>query len=184
MIETILLVVFKREVRLEALKKQAMTDGLTGLFNRHYFEKTLERELNQARRSEKDLSLIVFDVDFFKKYNDRYGHQSGDGCLIAVAGAIKESLRRESDWAVRFGGEEFVVILPGTELEGAKLMAEKIMEAVRRLRIPHEDSTVGPFLTLSAGIASSREVDDSAQLFNLADQNLYAAKNAGRDRRH
>ena len=183
-IETILLVVFKREVRLEALKKQAMTDGLTGLFNRHYFEKTLERELNQARRSEKDLSLIVFDVDFFKKYNDRYGHQSGDGCLIAVAGAIKESLRRESDWAVRFGGEEFVVILPGTELEGAKLMAEKIMEAVRRLRIPHEDSTVGPFLTLSAGIASSREVEDSVQLFNLADQNLYAAKNAGRDRRH
>ena len=181
-IEAILVVVFKREVRLEALKKQAVTDGLTGLFNRHYFEKTLEREMNQARRSGKELALIICDVDFFKKYNDRYGHQAGDGCLVAVARAIKQSLRRESDWAVRFGGEEFVVILPGTDLEGAKLMAERILEAVRCLLIAHEESTASPFVTLSAGIASSREGDDPVRLLMTADQNLYEAKKTGRNR--
>ncbi|MDY0267481.1 diguanylate cyclase domain-containing protein [Trichloromonas sp.] len=183
-IEAILLAVFRRELRLEILKKQAMTDGLTGFFNRHYFDKTLERDLNLARRAGKELSLIVCDVDSFKKFNDRYGHQAGDRCLVEVAGAIGKALRRESDWAVRFGGEEFVVVLPGTDLAGARLMAERLLEAVRRLRIAHEASEVSPFVTLSAGIATSREADDPAELFNAADRHLYQAKEQGRDRWH
>lgn len=184
LIEAILLAVFRRELRMETLKKQAMTDGLTGLFNRHYFEKTLERDLNLARRARQELSLVVCDVDYFKKYNDRYGHQAGDRCLVELAGAIGKALRRESDWAVRFGGEEFVVVLPGTDSAGARLMAERLLEAVRRLRIVHEESEVSPFVTLSAGVATSREAEDPAELFNRADHHLYQAKEQGRDRWH
>jgi diguanylate cyclase (GGDEF)-like protein len=165
----------------QALKTLAESDGLTGLANRRLFESTLGRELGRARRSGTPFALILADVDYFKKYNDRYGHVAGDDCLRQVAAAIAAGVRRPGDLAARYGGEEFAITLPDTALEGGIAVAEKIRAAVAGLDIPHADSPTGK-VSLSLGVVSglSAAAPDSDWV-EAADRLLYAAKAGGRD---
>jgi len=165
-----------------SLKVLAESDGLTGLANRRLFEDTLARELARARRSGAPFALILGDVDFFKKYNDRYGHVAGDDCLRKVAAAIALGARRPGDLAARYGGEEFAVILPDTGLEGAMTVAEAIRTAVADLQLEHADGPAGQ-VSLSLGVATglAGTEPDSAWV-GAADRLLYEAKAGGRNR--
>lgn len=167
-----------------ALQALANTDSLTGLANRRHFEKTLSKEQDRARRNGKPCSLILGDVDFFKKFNDHYGHVAGDACLRQVADAIAGSLRRPADLAARYGGEEFVVILPETGAAGAVAVANTIRASIHAAQIAHADS---PFkhVTISLGVYTGHAALDAAQAIDwvkAADALLYEAKRAGRDR--
>jgi len=168
-----------------SLRALADSDGLTGLGNRRLFEEALEREVGRARRSSAPFALILTDVDFFKKYNDRYGHVAGDACLRQIATAIASGARRPADLAARYGGEEFALILPDTDLDGAMAVAELIRAAVAELDIDHADSPFGK-VTLSLGVAAgnpSQEPENAVQCWvEAADALLYDAKEAGRDR--
>ena len=169
----------KRETELE---EKSFFDSLTGIFNRRYFDENVEKEWKKCARENEPLSLIMLDVDFFKKYNDYYGHQEGDNCLKKVAQEIKISLLRPSDIAVRYGGEEFVVILPNTNIHGAHRVAERIRKNIINLAIKHEDSTVSEVVTLSQGIAVMKNRNDTVfECLKQADQSLYKAKNNGRN---
>jgi diguanylate cyclase (GGDEF)-like protein len=172
-----------REVN-EELLRMAATDGLTGIANRRAFDDYLEREWKRMIREKSPLSLILCDIDFFKNYNDRYGHIQGDACLKAVAQALLGCLVRPGDFPARYGGEEFVLVLPDTPLAGALHVAEQIQAAIRKLALPHETSAVSPFVTLSLGVAQAdplpgAEIDD---LLAKADEALYGAKRQGRNR--
>jgi diguanylate cyclase (GGDEF)-like protein/PAS domain S-box-containing protein len=164
------------------LESLANKDGLTGLANRRHFDSTLHMEFTRARRSATILTLVMIDVDFFKAYNDRYGHLAGDTCLKTVANAVQSHLKRPGDITARFGGEELVILLPGTDLEEAMELAEQIRKAIGELRIEHAGAPRG-FLTISAGVASIVAVGDREprHLVEHADQALYSAKNKGRD---
>ncbi|TQK10306.1 sensor domain-containing diguanylate cyclase [Herbaspirillum sp. SJZ107] len=168
-----------------SLRALADSDGLTGLGNRRLFEEALEREVGRARRSGLPFALILTDVDFFKKYNDRYGHVAGDACLRQVALAIASGARRPADLAARYGGEEFALILPDTDLDGAMAVAELIREAVAELQLEHADSPNGR-VTLSLGVVAgypAREAEQpSCAWVEAADTALYDAKAAGRNR--
>lgn len=168
----------------EQLKKIAFLDGLTQVANRRRFEAYLSHEWRRLARDQMPLSLILCDIDYFKKFNDVYGHQAGDGCLRQVAGAISRSVKRPADLVARYGGEEFAVILPGTDLAGAEKVAEDMRLAVRSHRIPHSGSEVEPFVTLSLGVATCHPTahNCSAALVRRADEALYQAKREGRDR--
>ena len=181
-VETVLLWIFRQEFRLQEVQYESTIDSLTGVFNRRYFDKAIKHDLLHANRSKGSLSLIVCDIDFFKKYNDSYGHSKGDRCLKIVSKELNESLSRDSDWIARYGGEEFAIVLPGTNLEGAIMVAERICSAVENLRIPHKGSEISRWVTISAGVASSNDSSDPAELFNIADQCLYRAKKNGRNR--
>jgi len=166
-----------------ALKALADSDGLTGLANRRGFEHTLAAEHERARRNGQPWALIMTDVDHFKKYNDRYGHVAGDECLRLVAGALRSGTRRPTDLAARYGGEEFAVILPDTDLEGARAVADNIRAAVAALDIAHADGLHGR-VTLSIGVVASHPagVDAPALAWvEAADALLYQAKAQGRD---
>ncbi|ALK96103.1 hypothetical protein AB595_08540 [Massilia sp. WF1] len=166
----------------ETLKVQAESDGLTGLANRRMFEETLGRELARARRTGASFALILADVDCFKKYNDRYGHVAGDDCLRKVAVAIAAGVRRPGDLAVRYGGEEFAVILPETDLEGALTVAETIRAAVAALAIEHADGPTGK-VSLSLGVAAGPAgAETDGAWVEAADRQLYQAKAGGRNR--
>ena len=165
------------------LRGLAFLDGLTGIANRRRFDETLETEWRRGRRSGSSLAVIMGDIDNFKHYNDHYGHQAGDTCLKAVAGALARTLKRGQDLAARYGGEEFVCLLPETEAPGARVLANALWEAIRDLAIPHEGTAPG-IVTLSLGFASmipSGEVEAKA-LVALADLQLYKAKSGGRNR--
>lgn len=166
------------------LEQLSLQDALTGLANRRHFDMYLESQVAVARRYRRPLSLILCDVDAFKRYNDRYGHQAGDECLRRTASAIQSCCRRPADLVVRYGGEEFAAILPDTDLRGATQIAETIREAVAQLRIPHAASPVGPYVSISGGIAylRLRERTNAQELIAEADQSLYEAKRQGRDR--
>ena len=167
-----------------ALKALADSDGLTGLANRHSFEHTLVAEYERARRNGQPWALIMTDVDHFKKYNDRYGHVAGDECLRLVAGALRSGTRRPTDLAARYGGEEFALILPDTDLEGARAVADNIRAAVAALDIAHADGLHGR-VTLSIGVVAAQPAGaDVAALawVEAADALLYQAKAQGRDR--
>ncbi|WP_323143762.1 sensor domain-containing diguanylate cyclase [Massilia phyllosphaerae] len=168
-----------------SLRALADSDGLTGLGNRRLFEEALEREVGRARRSGLPFALILTDVDFFKKYNDRYGHVAGDACLRQVALAIASGARRPADLAARYGGEEFALILPDTDLEGAMAVAELIREAVAELQLEHADSPNG-LVTLSLGVVAGYPAQEAEQASSAwveaADTALYDAKASGRDR--
>jgi diguanylate cyclase (GGDEF)-like protein len=170
------------ELQNVSLQAQANTDSLTGLGNRRLFEQTAANEQERARRSGKPCSLIMSDVDFFKKYNDRYGHVAGDACLRQVALAIACGLRRPADLAARYGGEEFVIVLPETDLDGARAVAENIRASIAAQAIPHADS---PFahVTLSLGVYTAAPAEgDVALWIRAADAALYEAKETGRNR--
>jgi two-component system chemotaxis family response regulator WspR len=175
------------EIKNQELARISMQDGLTGLANRRRFDEVLDRECRRAIREETHLSLLMIDVDFFKKYNDSYGHQAGDECLRQVAAAVGATARRPGDLAARYGGEEFSVILPNTPEEGASNVADKIREGIAALNLPHMASTVASRVTLSLGIATTRAGGNAGEnaspkvLVERADAALYAAKRAGRD---
>ncbi|WP_445500686.1 diguanylate cyclase [Microvirga sp. G4-2] len=178
---------FQRELRRrtaaeDELARLATTDGLTGLPNRRAFDEAFEREWSQAARSGHALSLLFVDVDFFKRYNDRYGHGEGDRVLRAVAEAISGSLKRPDDFGARYGGEEFTLLLPATDRAGAEAMAEAIRAAVMALGLAHEDSP-HRVVTVSVGVAGAvpRPGQRSQSLLQSADTALYRAKAAGRN---
>lgn len=165
------------------LQRLATEDGLTGIANRRMFDVQLSEEWKRARRSHQPLSLILLDVDHFKKFNDSFGHQRGDECLIEVARVLRESCRRPADLVARYGGEEFAALLPETELEGAKRIAERIRAAVVELEIANPQAPHG-FITVSLGLVSARygnEWQGTSQIIEAADQELYRAKQRGRN---
>jgi diguanylate cyclase (GGDEF)-like protein len=152
--------------------------------NRRSFDQTLNAEWRRTTRESRGLSLLMVDVDFFKHYNDTYGHQGGDECLRRVAGAMTDVVKRTSDEVARYGGEEFAVLLPATDLEGSCIVAERMRAAVEGLAIPHARSEVADCVTVSIGVASMRASLDGhqRQLVDAADKALYRAKKEGRNR--
>ena len=162
----------------------ALVDGLTGVANRRCFDQQLCVEWRRAARIAAPFALLLMDVDYFKRYNDRYGHQAGDDCLRRVASAIQSGLMRPCDLAARYGGEEFACILPGTDLPGALAVAERLGQLVRDLRIEHALSDVNDLVTVSIGVAVSTAGyhGEAASLVALADSELYRAKREGRNR--
>lgn len=166
------------------LQRLSSLDGLTGIANRRQFDETLKREWQRALRDSTPLSLILIDIDYFKVYNDTYGHQRGDECLQQVAQALAKTLSRPADLVARYGGEEFVAVLPGTSPDGAEKMAERFRTAVQTLGIVHNGSGAGSEVTISAGVATIVPTpDDSPESFiERADRALYQAKDCGRNR--
>jgi diguanylate cyclase (GGDEF)-like protein len=168
----------------DLLRSMALMDGLTGMANRRKFDEEILADWRQCLREQKPLSVILVDVDFFKRYNDRYGHQAGDGCLKSVAQALFETVRRPYDLVARYGGEEFACILPKTGLRGAVEIAERMQERIRALGIEHSASDVDDVVTVSLGVATLTPTNDLAfqMLIEAADKQLYEAKNTGRAR--
>ncbi|WP_329603124.1 diguanylate cyclase [Undibacterium baiyunense] len=168
----------------DLLRSWAYLDGLTGVHNRRFFDERVNAEMGRAIRNQTALSLVMLDVDFFKRFNDHYGHQAGDDCLRRVAKTLKTSLMRSSDNIARYGGEEFVCLLPDTGFAGAMQLAETIRKDVINLQIEHATSSVAPFVTVSLGIGCKPEkAHGSANgLISLADTQLYKAKEHGRHR--
>lgn len=160
----------------------SQNDELTKISNRRNFDEMMDTYYEQSRQDETPLSILFIDVDFFKKYNDFYGHQKGDDVISSIAKSIKNAIRH-MDFVARYGGEEFVVLLPETDAHGAYAVASNIYRAIERLEIPHEMSEVSPFVTISLGITVFKgEVDLSkAELLGIADQALYRAKQLGRN---
>ncbi|MEH2121331.1 GGDEF domain-containing protein [Nostoc sp.] len=169
---------------LQQLNIIATIDSLTQVANRRRFEEYLDIEWRRMTRSQQPLSLILFDVDFFKSYNDTYGHPMGDRCLSKIARVMKDVVQRPTDLVTRYGGEEFAVILSNTDIHGAAHIAEKICFAVRKAAIPHENLQINPYVTLSAGLATEIPIFDSnfQKIIVEADKALYQAKATGRNR--
>ncbi len=167
----------------EALTRLSVSDGLTQIANRRKFDEHLTIEWTRLKREKQPLSLILCDIDFFKLYNDSYGHQAGDACLKAVAKTIEQNVKRPADLAARYGGEEFAVILPNTQPEGALQLSEKIRKSIQDLKIPHSGSKINSYVTLSLGISGM--VPDATGtpqiLIEKADKALYKAKENGRN---
>ncbi|WP_339384316.1 diguanylate cyclase [Microcoleus sp. LEGE 07076] len=168
----------------QKLQELATTDGLTGIANRRQFDRVLMLECRRLARQELPLSLIMFDIDFFKLYNDFYGHVGGDDCLRQVAGAIASAAKRAGDLAARYGGEEFAVVLPNTSAEGANVVARKICDDIASLKLPHARSPIGSYVTLSCGIATAIPAEEESPdtLIRSADSALYQAKTEGKNR--
>ncbi len=166
------------------LQRLASVDGLTQIANRRHFDTTLEKEWRRMIREKNTLSLVLCDIDFFKYYNDNYGHQEGDKCLQKVAQAINSAIKRPADMVARYGGEEFVAILPNTDSKGAEFIAEQIREKVLKLRISHDHSGAAKHVTLSLGVSTATPNQGVAPetLIETADKALYEAKEQGRNR--
>jgi diguanylate cyclase (GGDEF)-like protein len=171
----------------EQLTQMSMLDGLTGVANRRWFDLEIKKEWRSAMRTQEPLSLVILDVDFFKNYNDNYGHLRGDECLTAVASALQQQVHRTSDLLARYGGEEFVMLLPNTHAEGAMMLAENARLAVEELKIEHSGSKVSSFVSISLGVVTMVPQIDHGNLgldslLEKADLALYQAKNQGRNR--
>ena len=170
----------------DLLRKLVFLDGLTGVFNRRYFDQQLGTEWARSARNGSPLSMVMLDVDFFKNYNDRYGHQAGDDCLRMIASTLKSALKRPADLVARYGGEEFACILPDTSFDDAMALAGDLEAQVRRLALPHESSDVAKVVTISIGVGSNGGAapaqDGGLQLLKMADAQLYEAKHTGRGR--
>lgn len=165
------------------LQKMAMVDGLTNIGNRRGFNDALDKETRRAARFKKSLTLLLLDVDFFKKYNDSYGHPAGDRCLQKIAQALQNVFKRSTDFVARYGGEEFAIILPETNHDAVILQVEALQREMVQLDIQHNTSTVSKIISLSIGIAHFVPNPEDAQRFiDIADKALYQAKNNGRNR--
>ena len=166
----------------EMLRSLSLIDGLTGIANRRQFDAVLEREWRHRERAKVPLSLLMIDIDFFKRYNDHYGHLAGDACIQAVAQELRSALHRPHDFVARYGGEEFACLLPDTPLEGAEHKAKDMMQRVRALAMDHVASEIEPYVTISIGVAtaSPTSITTSADLLSTADRFLYVAKESGR----
>lgn len=168
----------------QMLRRLAVVDSLTGIANRRYFDEILSQEWRRGERDNLPLSLVMADIDFFKLYNDRFGHQAGDDCLRKVAEALHGALRRPGDALARYGGEEFAAVLPNTPFPGAEELAEAMRLAVENLSLAHPDSSVLERVTVSLGLASTQPGPGTGpeSLVAAADEALYRAKRAGRNR--
>lgn len=167
----------------EKLAHMSYVDGLTAIANRRRFNEYLEAEWKRALRNETPLSLILLDIDFFKQFNDHYGHSAGDRCLLLVAQTISTCAKRSSDLVSRYGGEEFAVVLPETDYTGAVNVAAAIQASIRELGIVHDYSEIASLLTVSIGLGCvvPTEKNTPMDLLEAADSKLYDAKNAGRN---
>lgn len=180
------------------LQQLALCDGLTQVYNRRYFDQQISLEWRRLRRLRSPLSVILCDVDYFKLYNDTYGHQAGDNCLRQVANVLSQAIKRPADFVARYGGEEFVIVLPHTPIEGAIEVAKSIQANLENLQLPHIKSSVSSVVTLSMGIAttipdsedfstssirqaSTLDCSDVYSLVKAADRALYLAKSSGRN---
>jgi diguanylate cyclase (GGDEF)-like protein len=172
------------EHRNRDLERISALDTLTQIANRRRFDSVLRHEWRRSARDEAPVSLVFCDIDYFKRFNDTYGHQAGDECLVRVAQAMEETLNRPADLVARYGGEEFIALLVDTAIEGARMLAERMRARIESLRVDHRASGVGPFLTVSLGVASvvPRPAVRPEDLVDLADRALYAAKERGRNR--
>jgi diguanylate cyclase (GGDEF)-like protein len=181
----------------DQLRHLATVDALTGIANRRRFDEVLETEWLRARRTQQPLALVMVDIDHFKQFNDHYGHPAGDTCLQAIAHALQSTCRRPGDLVARHGGEEFMMLLPDTDMSGAEHVAQRLLDAVLALEIPHADSVTSRYVTISAGLACYepvrlRELTDTQprlqvkaaaqSLVEAADRALYLAKKEGRTR--
>jgi two-component system chemotaxis family response regulator WspR len=165
------------------LQRLMNSDGLTGLSNRRHFDEYMELEWRRSLREQSQLSLLMIDVDYFKAYNDSFGHLEGDEALRKVAAAIKDAGSRPSDLPARYGGEEFALVLPNTSPGGARLVAEKLRQTVAALKIPHNSPGEGSSLTVSIGLSTiiPKAGSNCRELISAADKGLYSAKNNGRN---
>ncbi|MBB1318410.1 diguanylate cyclase [Shewanella sp. SR43-4] len=168
----------------DLLRTIALIDGLTGVANRRQFEQVLPVSWSQCAREKQPLTVILLDIDFFKHFNDTYGHTEGDVCLRLVAQKIHDTVNRPYDLVARFGGEEFICILPNTDLIGGTYVAQQIVDSIVSLKIPHINSSISAFVTISAGVSSVVPEYDmsSTTLIEEADKQLYIAKDRGRNR--
>ncbi len=172
------------EHRNRDLERLSALDTLTQIANRRRFDAVLRQEWRRAIRDESPFSLLFCDIDHFKRFNDTYGHQAGDECLVRVAQAMEETVNRPADLVARYGGEEFIALLVDTDAEGARMLAERMRARVEGLRIENPGSSAGPHLTVSLGVATAvpRATARPEDLVDLADRALYAAKEGGRNR--
>lgn len=183
---------YQREIEIEKrklielqLKEISRRDGLTGLFNRRYFDERLETEIGRAHRNHTPLCLLMFDIDFFKEFNDAYGHVAGDNSLVTVAHLVEELTSRQGDLVARYGGEEFAIILPNIDLHGAVAFANKLQLHIQNSQIPHKASRLDgcEHITISIGVTNLMPFTKipASQLIETADKALYKAKQAGRN---
>jgi diguanylate cyclase (GGDEF)-like protein len=159
-------------------------DQLTGIYNRRYLDGSLQKIIKLLSRTGGNLSVLMIDIDYFKNYNDAYGHDAGDDCLRAVADALSQCVIREEDFVARYGGEEFAVVLPNTDENGAKLVAERMLEKMRECNIPHKKSDIASFVTISIGGTTNvvNHLQHGKDYIKLADDGLYESKRNGRNR--
>ena len=168
----------------DQLRSMSLTDGLTRVANRRRFDDKLDIEWNRAMRHDQELSLLMLDIDHFKKVNDSFGHLVGDDCLVSLAATLQGEILRASDLVARYGGEEFAVLLPATDGEGARQVAERMRQAVAGKPVPSGQGGTPVELTISVGVATMRPAigAGSQELVRRADEALYAAKTNGRNR--
>ena len=165
------------------IKKLSITDGLTGLLNRRYFEKYFNKIMFESKRDKKDVSFLMIDIDFFKEYNDTYGHQMGDDALIKISNSLKSLLHRNDDYCFRLGGEEFGIIFKINKKEEAISFANKIKNEIENLKIEHKKSKISNYLTISLGLYCNKpkEIKNLDYIYKEADSLLYKAKEKGRN---
>lgn len=171
--------------KMKYFEELSITDALTGLYNRRHFNDIFKREMSRAIREKGKLSFLILDIDYFKKYNDSYGHDAGDKALIAVAKAIEISINRGSDFAFRLGGEEFGVLFCNTDIDGSLLLAERIRKNVEELKIEHTNSLVSKYISVSIGLLVVDFVQENVDehgFYTMADDALYQAKESGRNK--
>lgn len=168
----------------DMLEEMSNIDGLTQIANRRYFDQMLVKEGSRLARNGLPMSVLMIDIDYFKPYNDNYGHGRGDECLVRVAAAMNKAISRPGDLLARYGGEEFVAILPETDANRVLAVAQRLCDAVRKLQIPHDYSPIADHVTISVGCAGRvlHDVSEAVMLLEQADQALYEAKRRGRNR--
>ena len=171
------------KIKNDMLEKLSMYDGLTNIRNRRYFDETFEKTFNEIKRDKKSLAVLMIDIDFFKPYNDNYGHGQGDEALRKVAKALERTIKRPSDFVARYGGEEFVILLKDINKEGVEAVANNLLNAVRELKITHEFSKIENYVTVSIGVSFYNSISDitKIELLMKADETLYNVKNSGRN---
>ena len=167
----------------DMLEKLSMYDGLTNIRNRRFFDETFEKTFSEIKRDKKSLAVLMIDIDFFKPYNDNYGHGQGDETLRKVAKALEKTIKRASDFVARYGGEEFVILLKDINKDGVEAVANNLLNAVRELKITHEFSKIENYVTVSIGVSFYNSSSDITKLELLlkADETLYNVKNSGRN---
>jgi len=184
LIELVFYIILKTHIKYKMMEHHASTDKLTQIPNRAAFDQKLAEEMSRNKRGNSALSVLLCDIDFFKQYNDTYGHQKGDECLQQVAKVMSQSIHRAGDFVARYGGEEFVFILPNCNQRSAKKIAETVRKNIQKAKIRHEKSSVSQYVSLSLGIASAHynEIISGPDLVKKADAKLYLAKENGRNR--
>ena len=171
------------KIKNDMLEKLSMYDGLTNIRNRRFFDETFEKTFSEIKRDKKSLAVLMIDIDFFKLYNDNYGHGQGDETLRKVAKALEKTIKRASDFVARYGGEEFVILLKDINKNGVEAVANNLLNAVRELKITHEFSKIENYVTVSIGVSYYNSSSDITKLELLlkADETLYSVKNSGRN---